>query len=110
MYLIGVVRLFLICFLAVQISGVQAERIVSLATDEDMALMPIERRRFFKRVRKWIKRKARKVSRWYRKTHSKKLRRCKRRCVVTSLRCGKGYKACLSRCVGLCYGRQLFRG
>ena len=102
MYLQGVLRLVIVCFLAAEIRTVQAERIVSLAPDaKEMASISNERRRswFSSEFNRW-KRRLRK--------RTKRIHRCKRGCVLTSIRCLKGYAGCLASCVGWCYAQNSF--
>ena len=109
MYLQGVVRFAFLCFLAIGARTVQAdEPLVSLAGYDDADMFSGGNRRrwgWWKKVKKafrWVKQ-------YYYKTHSAKLRACKKRCLVTSLRCGKGYAKCFGVCAGVCYFKSRYR-
>ena len=113
MFLQGVFRIVFVSFLAIQIRTVQAEEpLVSLARhDTDMMFSRGDRRRWgwFKKLKKKAKKTFRWVKRWYYRTHPAKLRKCKKRCLLTSLRCLKLYAKCLAKCVAICYIRSKYR-
>ena len=114
MYLQGVVRFAFLCFLAIEARTVQAdEPLVSLSRydDADMMFSGGNRRRWgwWKKVKKKVKKAFRWVKKYYYRTHSKKLRKCKKRCLVTSLRCLKLYPKCFLKCAGLCYLKSRYR-
>ena len=106
MYFLGMIRLVLLCFLAVEMRTVQAERIVSLAPDtNDMAPISTERRRSWvsNRLRHYTKNAK---SKWTRKCVRKK---CSWSRVI--LKCGtrRAY-SCRTACVYKCYVDGSSRG
>jgi len=123
MYLLGVVRLLFVCFLAIDIRTVQAdEPLVSLARDDaDMMFSRGDRRRgWWKKVKRKVKkgwkkakRKVKKAFKWVKRvyylTHPQKLRACKKNCLKISLVCGKFYAKCLAGCTVRCYASSKYR-
>ena len=51
----------------------------------------------------------RNVRRAYRRTHSTKLRKCKKYCPLKSVRCGKAYAKCLGKCIAKCYAMSVVK-
>ena len=130
MFLQGVIRLVVVCFLAIRIRTVRAEPIMSLSPDDaNVIFSPAERRRWglFKKFKRAVRRGVRKVGRgfkrgvrtvrrgfrwvkrWYTKTHPRRLRKCKKRCFRTSAFCGVGYTKCLKKCFLRCYAMHVVR-
>ena len=114
MYLQGVVRFAFLCFLAIEARTVHADKpFVSFSRydDADMMFSGGNRRRWgwWKKVKRKVRQAFRWVKHYYYKTHPAKLRACKKRCLVTSLRCGKGYAKCFGVCAGVCYFKSRYR-